>query len=431
MEPNSTTQSDVVVVGGGIAGLATATIIARSGKRVRVFEKARRIGGRAQTNDFGGFLMNLGPHALYARGAASKALHGLGITLSGKRPAPAGWALKDNRRYTLPATLSSICTTGLLSLSERVQLARIFAGLGAIDPHQFADISIGAWIERMAKSSTVRAYMHSISRVVTYANAPDQMSAGAVIEQIKLGFNGGVLYLDRGWQSIVDGLETAARDAGVTIDAGVKVARIDHNGSAKGVILDDGTPVAASAVVVAAAPHAAQSLIDWQYRSAVSEWVESAVPARVSCLDVALVHLPNPKATFAVGLDAPLYFSVHSAAARLAPEGGAIIHVAKYLGASPTTDAKSVEQELEQVLDHMQPGWRDMVVARRFLPNMLAASAIATTRTSGVERRPGPGVPGVRGLYIVGDWVGQEGQLADASLASANLAASSILSTSR
>ncbi|HEY7181957.1 MAG TPA: NAD(P)/FAD-dependent oxidoreductase, partial [Blastocatellia bacterium] len=35
-------------------------------------------------------------------------------------------------------------------------------------------------------------------------------------------------------------------------------------------------------------------------------------------------------------------------------------------------------------------------------------------------------VPGVEGLYVAGDWVGPEGMLADASMASAKLAAETI-----
>ena len=41
------------------------------------------------------------------------------------------------------------------------------------------------------------------------------------------------------------------------------------------------------------------------------------------CLDVALSSLPDKDALFALGVDRPLYFSVHSAYAKLAPNGGA------------------------------------------------------------------------------------------------------------
>jgi phytoene dehydrogenase-like protein len=141
---------------------------------------------------------------------------------------------------------------------------------------------------------------------------------------------------------------------------------------------------------------------------------------------VALEYLPRPRALFALGIDRPLYFSVHSAAAKLSPENGAVIHAAKYLGAGQDGDTRAVERELEETLDIMQPGWRRSVVARRFLPAMTVSNALVTAAQGGVSGRPRPGVPGVEGLYVAGDWVGPEGMLADASMASAKLAAETI-----
>ena len=42
-------------------------------------------------------------------------------------------------------------------------------------------------------------------------------------------------------------------------------------------------------------------------------------------------------------------------------------------------------------------------------------------------RRPDASLPGFRGLHVVGDWVGPEGMLADAALASSHAAAIDIL----
>jgi phytoene dehydrogenase-like protein len=104
--------------------------------------------------------------------------------------------------------------------------------------------------------------------------------------------------------------------------------------------------------------------------------------------------------------------------AQLAPEGGAMIHVARYLD-DATPEPKAIERQLERVLDQLQPGWREVVIERRFLPYMVAASALATAADGGLAGRPGPQVPEAPGLYLAGDWIGPEGWLADASLASA------------
>ena len=69
------------------------------------------------------------------------------------------------------------------------------------------------------------------------------------------------------------------------------------------------------------------------------------------CLDVALSSLPDKDTLFALGIDRPLYFPVHSAHAKLAPEGGALMHVAKYLGTSIEPKPREDQPELEEILD--------------------------------------------------------------------------------
>jgi phytoene dehydrogenase-like protein len=150
-------------------------------------------------------------------------------------------------------------------------------------------------------------------------------------------------------------------------------------------------------------------------------------PVRAACLDVGLSVLPKSRNLFALGVDAPVYLSVHSAVARLAEPGHALIHVAKYLPVDAASDAKADERELEALLDLVQPGWREVLVERRFLPEMTVSYAATEARTGAAQ--PGPAVPGVEGLYVVGDWVGARGMLLDASLASAESAVEGILAT--
>lgn len=97
-----------------------------------------------------------------------------------------------------------------------------------------------------------------------------------------------------------------------------------------------------------------------------------------------------------------------------------------YLGHNGT-DPKAVERELEGVVDLVQPGWRDAVAERRFLPSMTVMHALPVAAAGGLAGRPDVRVPEVRNLFVAGDWVGPEGLLADASLASAHRAATAIL----
>ncbi|MFL6475053.1 MAG: hypothetical protein ACJ701_08600 [Nitrososphaera sp.] len=120
------------------------------------------------------------------------------------------------------------------------------------------------------------------------------------------------------------------------------------------------------------------------------------------------------------------YISVHSAYAKLAPENnGALIHLAKYLCTSIEPRPIEDQQELEEFLDLLQPGWRAVLVKKGPLPDMIASNALVSVAARGLAGRPDVRI--ADNLYIVGDWVGNEGLLSNASFASAKRAAQLIL----
>ena len=416
-----TGTSDVTVIGGGIGGLAAATYLARAGHTVTVFERSHNLGGRAATQVRKGFHFNVGPHALYRNGAGATILRELGVAFVGATPsASGGYAINGGKKHALPGGFVSLLTTSLFGLTGKIETARLLGSLLKVDADRARHLSVREWLDRNIRHPDVRRLVQALFRVSTYANDPERQSAGASILQLQMALGGNVLYLDRGWQTLVDGLRDVAVSTGVQIVNGVRVAAVEHDEAVRGVRLADGTVHASQAVIVAATPTDVATVLP--DLSVARRWATELVPVRAACLDVALSRLPQPHARFALGIDRPLYLSVHSAVAQLAPAGAATICVATYLSAEPN-DAKADEHELEQLLDLVQPGWRDVVVERRFLPNMMVSGAVPTAAMGGTEGRPGPEVPEVDGLYIVGDWVGPTGQLADATLASARRAA--------
>ncbi len=419
-----TQTKPVAIIGGGLAGLTAAVWLARAGTPVTVYEKARHVGGRALTETRGGYQFNLGPHALYTKGAAARILRELEIGFSGRVPALAGgYALEGGTKQTLPMGFASMLTTGLLRLPAKLETAKLFSTLGKLDAQALQGVSVRAWLDQTLQQPQTRRVAEAYLRLSTYANDPEQLSAGAALAQLQLALAGGVLYLDGGWQTLVDKLRAAAEQAGAQFVTGARVARIEHNGTVQAVHLADGKRLSVAAAILATSPAEASALLD---DGTQHVWARTPAPVKVACLDVALQRLPDPRALFALGIDRPLYFSVHSATARLAPADGALIHVAMYLG-NATADAPAVERELEGVLDLLQPGWRALLAERRFLPSMTAANAMVTAAQGGYAGRPKPDAAGVRGLLLAGDWVGDEGILADASVASGKRAAELIL----
>ncbi|MBO0780658.1 MAG: NAD(P)/FAD-dependent oxidoreductase, partial [Ktedonobacteraceae bacterium] len=101
------TPTDVVVVGGGMAGLTAASYLARAGVSVTLFERAAGLGGRAATQNHDGYLFNRGIHAIYTGGATSEVLQELGISYSYGSPKET-FVLRQNQFYPFPASVSSL-----------------------------------------------------------------------------------------------------------------------------------------------------------------------------------------------------------------------------------------------------------------------------------------------------------------------------------
>jgi phytoene dehydrogenase-like protein len=414
-------NSDVIIVGGGLAGLTTAALLARSGKNVTLFEhSSREIGGRARTAEIEGFYFNQGPHALYLTDATDTILKELGITYTGGIPAGKGYLISGGKKREIAGDYSSW-------LSGKSDGTR-FISPTKIDFSQLENVTEQEWLDKNIHDINDAEIIKTIIRLNTYANDPNIQSIGPVLHQIYLASQaGGVMYLDGGWQTLVDGLLRVAKNANARIVMGKKAVRVKRNDSSGWkVLLDNRIEVSAKIVVIAAGPKDAYSLFDDNERPEVlTRAAKEAKPIHLVCLDVALSSLPDKGALFALGVDRPLYFSVHSAYAKLAPEDGALIHVAKYLGTSIEAKPREDQPELEEFLDLLQPGWRQVLVKKRPLPNMVVSNALVTAADGGLGGRPDTKI--AENLYIVGDWVGKEGIVSNASVASAKRASQQIL----
>jgi phytoene dehydrogenase-like protein len=239
-----------------------------------------------------------------------------------------------------------------------------------------------------------------------------------MVRQMQRGV-AGVLYLDGGWVSLVDGLRDAAIKAGAEIRLGAAVERVAAEGRRTRVVLADGGEHVADATLLAIGPKEASALAP--NVASLGRYADEAIPARANTLDLALEGWPDGAKEFAFGLDVPLYFSLHSKAGKLAPEGGAVVHIARYMAPDEAVRPDAIE-ELEAVADLAMPGWRKLEKKRQTLRGITVANAVVRWD----RKRPGVALPDAPGVFIAGDWVGDEGMISDASAASAVEAARAI-----
>lgn len=388
-----------VVIGGGISGLAAANALAGPGREVTLLEQSSHLGGRARTQNENGYRLNLGPHALYRGGRAAQAFREWGIPFSGAVPAGArAYFVRDQQFYPLLTSLAGLLGTRLFNLREKLELANLLRSFTAAkaEPGE----SMSQWVKRHVSSRRVRDFAATAIRISTFAIDLERLDAQLALAQIRSALKSNVLYLDGGWQTLVDGLAERARSLGVEIRCDQRISGIDS--------------IDATGIVLAIDPCAVEKL------SGVK--MPGGLPVRMASLDLCLEGMPGDTANAAFAIDRPIYFSAHSASAQLAPGGGRMVHVAKYLGAAQP-DAKAVRAELEDYATLVMPAWKKHVAFARFLPALEVTAMLPTP-----AHRPDHDFLKRDRVSIAGDWVGPEGMLADAAVASALKAAAAIQS---
>lgn len=385
---------DVTVIGGGLAGLAAAALVARAGRSVVVREKRGVLGGDATSVVKQGFTFNQGPHALYRNGPAERVLTSLGVQLRGGRPPTKGRLVFDGQSEIAPGGPLTLLQTKALRPKEKFEVGKLLGRLPKLDAGAVSHLTVNEWIDGLCGTQRSREMLHAIVRLATYCNQPEAMSADVAVAQLQMALGAGVLYLDHGWQSLVDQL---------AVTPGVHISTND--------VLDE-VPNTPAVIIAAGGAALAEKLTGRSF--------DVGPAAHAGCLDLGLNRRPDED--LVIGGDVPFYFSNHSAVADLAPPGHFHATVIQYLAAGEEPDADAIKAFTK----HGGVGDED-VVESRSLHRMTPVTSMPTASRGGLAGRPKATDSGHPNVFLAGDWVGPIGHLADASLASAETAATAAL----
>jgi phytoene dehydrogenase-like protein len=390
-----TSPKKAIVVGGGPAGLVAASRLAEGGVATTLLEASGGLGGRAASERREGFDLNQGPHALYVGGPAMRELRTMDIDLPRWNPTShRSVFLRDGRPTRLPGGSPA--------------LARWLVGVARSRPEGLGELSVGDWLRRDLRSESARASAAALVRVTTFVADHDALSADVAATQLKIGLLPGVRYLRGGWQSLVDALAARAERNGAALRTRAAVRALERGPGGWAATLDGETLQADVLVLAAGGPDAFAKLLG------DSSPAPPGPAAELSVLDIGLRSLPRGGRRFALGIDAPTYLSRHSPPDH---SDGVLLSLASY--------TRQPREELEAMADAVQPGWRKRSTLQRFLPRMVAVSAIPSPARGGLGGRPAVGRG--EGLYLAGDWLGPEGWLVDAAISSGAAAAATAL----
>lgn len=181
----------VVIVGGGISGLAAGFDLARAGVEHTLFEREPRVGGVIETRTWENCILECGPDSfLSAKPEAAALIRDLGLDgdlIGSNDHQRITYVLKKGRLVPLPEGLMMmiptrvwpILKTPLLGWGTKLQMAREWFR----KPQTFPDRSVSAFVEDHFGRETVEYLAEPLLSGV-YGGDPDQLSAPSVLARM-------------------------------------------------------------------------------------------------------------------------------------------------------------------------------------------------------------------------------------------------------
>jgi len=430
-------KSDIVIIGGGIAGLATGALLAKGGLRPVVLERGNQPGGRAYTYVDRGFTLNYGAHAIYRpeSGPLGDVLRRLGRPML---DAPLPDALKsywaDGDRYgSIGAKPHQLLGTKFFGVKGKIAMAGAFLALRSAKPERLAGVTYGQWLDEHAREPELRRFLSALATINTYHRHPEDLSAAVLMRhfQENLFAKDYVGYMSGGWKRMYETFIAELRAGGGDLVTGATVDRLETGGDGRVVAaVTPDTRYEADAFVCTLPPQDAPSIAPAGSGLAaeMARW-SGLQDVRVYALDLGFSRPVIEDTALIFDVERALYYSLHSyTTPGLAPPGGQLLHAMAYLSPEERADQRLLDgrkAELLAGLDRFFPGWRDAVVVRRELSGVRVASARQTLEQQG-ERRVPLHSSAAPNLMYAGDGRGLPYMIGNISLASAIEAADAV-----
>lgn len=391
-------ETDVVVVGAGLAGLECARTVAEAGVSVRVLEAADTVGGRIRTDHVDGFTLDRGFQLLNpAYPAVAERVDVDALDLQSFLPGVAVRAktgrlalLADPRRapHLIPRTVVDALAAGLLRPAELIRLARWAAPvLGPADrltgaAARGADVSLAdslaaAGVRGPLREQVLEPFLAGV--LAEDDGATSSAFARLLLRAFLTGTPGlpaaGMAALPAQLAAHLPDVVLGARvEQVVRVGGGVVVVGPDSQLTARAAVVAT-DPVTAGALVPGLSVPAMKGLVTWWFAA-------DAAPSRLPAVVVDGWRAGPVVNAAVVSLAAPSY----------APPGQHLVQVTALLDGELPSEA-GVKRQAGEMFGSEARGWR--LLTRHEVPRALPAQPPPL-----VHRAP---VAMGEGLFVAGD----------------------------
>lgn len=415
----------VVVVGGGLAGMAAALRAADAGAEVTLVERRRRLGGLTWSFERKGMVFDNGQHVflrccteyrtfLHRIGAAAQVRLQDRLSVPVLRPGH-GPARIARTGLPLPAPLHlgpSLLAYAPLGPADRLRLGRAVLGLRRLrlDDPRLDHETFGAWLARHGQGPEAIDALWDLVTLPTVNVGATEASLAMAAKVFRTGLLDDTDGGDIGWSTVPLGVlhgengERALARAGVEAVLGEvvrSVAPAAGPGRAGGVTVTTASRTIGADAAVVALPHeAAPGVLPTGALPAVEGLGHSPIVNVHLVLDRRVTDLP-----FAAAVRSPVQFVFDRTEASGAPAGAQTLVVSlsaadRWVGVRP--------QELVTIflraLGDLLPSARRASVVDAVVSRERTATMRAVPGTGPLRPDPAGTLPGAPGVYVAGAW---------------------------
>jgi phytoene dehydrogenase-like protein len=414
----------VIVIGGGYAGLSAGAILAHKGYRVLLLERSKQLGGRASFIERDGYTVEYGLHAnrLGPQGAAAAVFKRIEGELKFIEPGePELW--KDGRFNPLPNSTGKILKSSLLPFGARLKATRYMAKLAFGSPAKKYHKSMEEFTAKL-RSPEVIELLRVLSGIGIIAPDLRYASAGEMAAFVKKALRAKmkVGYPEGGTRQIIEGLSAEIEKNGQIV-MGSRVSKLMLK---KGLItqVKTDTNTYSAAAVVSAVP--LQHVSDlFGGKDLPIKFVKKAremVPTAGITFDMGLKEKISGQSGLLVTAD-PLSMGQFTSNIDpgMAPEGKQLLSWYYPLPQQWIRNAEKMrreEQRLRDLLDSMFPGIRDAIDWERIMHLPMVDGFVPSPGQTRADR-PGFTVPAIENFFMCGDSTKAEGTGGDTAFNSA------------
>ena len=418
---------DVIIIGGGFAGLSAAALLSQQGRKVLLLEGAGRLGGRASYYEKDGFVWQYGQHShrLEKDGIAAQVFDRLGRPLEFLDTRhDTAYLYMDGKLYPRPEGAAGFLFTHILPLRARLNFLKFYVRLLKQDANDWYDKTLLELYRTWFHNSDVERFLCFLGFTVMLPD-PALVSAGEVIHFLKRAQKARVKQGEpvSGCKQTVDTLQQAIVDHGGVIHLSEAAAAIVvEEGRAVGVRTAKAEYRARRVVFAAPLFRLFDVADEALFSRGFVDYAKAIRPSSGLGIDFVSDEPLTEIRGSILGIDVPLWVKFQSHIdPSIAPEGKHICTWAMLfpLGQPPSKEAaEETEAQIKRIMDEVLPGAAAKVVheRRHVMPvvngNMLIPGQSYT-------HRPGIACPDVRDLYLIGDTTQGEGCSGDIAFSSA------------